>query len=317
MRKIVFILIVIAAALCAPSTAFAACTVSVANINFGSVNVLPGTAVDVTGTVNLNCNNLNGGELQRFCVSIGSGVDFSGSQRQLNGPGGAKLNYDLYTNAARTQLWGSWQTGFDTAGLQTDILADGSGNILTSISLYARLFVSQQTAATGSYSTSFPSSMAGVYVRYGAKGATACNTGGSNAQTGFSVSATVLSTCNVGATNVGFGTVGVVSSNVDATSTVSAQCSISLPYSVSLNGGNAGAIDPTLRKMSKAAEQITYGLYKDSARAQPWGNTIGTNTVAGTGTGLSQNITVYGRVPSQTTGSPGTYSDTIVVTVTY
>jgi spore coat protein U-like protein len=244
-------------------------------------------------------------------------VDFSGSQRQLNGPGGAKLNYDLYTNAARTQLWGSWQTGFDTAGLQTDILADGSGNIVTSISLYARLFASQQTAATGSYSTSFPSSTAGVYVRYGTKGGAACNTGGSNTQTGFSVSATVLSTCNVGATNVSFGTVGVVSSNVDANSTVSAQCSISLPYSVSLNGGNAGASDPTQRKMSKAAEQITYGLYKDSARAQPWGNTIGTNTIAGTGTGLSQNITVYGRVPSQTTGSPGTYSDTIVVTVTY
>lgn len=317
MRKIAFILIVIAAALCTPSTAFAACSVTVANINFGSVNVLPGAAFDVTGSVDISCSGMNGQELERFCISIGSGADFSGSQRQMNGPGGVKLNYDLYTNSGRTQLWGSWQTGFDSAGVQTDVSTDQNGSITTSVPLYARLLANQQTAAAGSYSTSFPSSSAGVYLRYGKKGGAACDTGGSNAHTSFTVSATVLSTCNVGATNVSFGTVGVVSSNVDATSTVSAQCSISLPYTLSLNGGNAGATDPTQRKMSKAAENITYGLYKDSARAQPWGNTIGTNTVAGTGTGLSQNVTVYGRVPSQTTGSPGTYSDTIVVTVTY
>jgi spore coat protein U-like protein len=308
------------AALCAPTTAHAAvsCTISVANIDFGSIDVLPGSAVNVTGSISINCSGFHNNASNRFCISIGSGANFSGSQRQLNGPGGVKLNYDLYKDAARTQLWGSWQTGFDTSGLQVDLNSDGSGNLVTSVSIYAKLFASQQTAAAGSYSTSFPSSSLGVYARFEKNGSGAnCDTGADNAQAGFSISATVLSTCNVGATNVGFGTVGVVSSNVDATSTVSAQCSISLPYSVSLNGGNAGAIDPTLRKMSKAAEQITYGLYKDSARAQPWGNTIGTNTVAGTGTGLSQNITVYGRVPSQTTGSPGTYSDTIVVTVTY
>ena len=69
--------------------------------------------------------------------------------------------------------------------------------------------------------------------------------------------------------------------------------------------------------MTQASEQITYGLYQDSGRTQPWGDSVGTNTAAGTGSGLTQTFTVYGRVPAQNTPSPGTYADTVVVTVSY
>jgi spore coat protein U-like protein len=109
----------------------------------------------------------------------------------------------------------------------------------------------------------------------------------------------------------------VLSSNIDATSLLSVQCSISLPYTVALNGGNSGASDPTQRKMSNGATQLTYGLYRDSARSLPWGGTTGTNTVSATGTGAVQALTVYGRVAPQTTPAPATYQDTIVVTITY
>ncbi len=70
--------------------------------------------------------------------------------------------------------------------------------------------------------------------------------------------------------------------------------------------------------MSKGAETVTYGLYKDTDRAQPWGDaaTPG-STVAGTGNGATQTLTVYGRVPPQATPSAGVYTDTVVVTVTY
>ena len=53
------------------------------------------------------------------------------------------------------------------------------------------------------------------------------------------------------------------------------------------------------------------------ARTQPWGNSSGVITAAGTGSGLAQSLTVYGRVPAQTTPSPGAYTDTVVVTLTY
>jgi spore coat protein U-like protein len=62
---------------------------------------------------------------------------------------------------------------------------------------------------------------------------------------------------------------------------------------------------------------VTYSLYSDSGRATVWGNTVGTNTVAGTGNGASQSYTVYGRAPAQTTPAAGTYTDTVTVTVTY
>jgi len=71
------------------------------------------------------------------------------------------------------------------------------------------------------------------------------------------------------------------------------------------------------RKMTKGAATIVYSLYKDSARSSVWGNTVGTNTAAGTGTGSAQTSTVFGRVPPQSVPAPGTYNDTIVVTATF
>ena len=68
--------------------------------------------------------------------------------------------------------------------------------------------------------------------------------------------------------------------------------------------------------MASGANRITYGLFRNSARTQGWFNTAGT-TQAGTGTGSAQTLPVYGRVGAQTTPPPGTYSDTVTVTVTY
>jgi spore coat protein U-like protein len=69
--------------------------------------------------------------------------------------------------------------------------------------------------------------------------------------------------------------------------------------------------------MSSSGVNVLYGLYQDSARTQPWGNTVGTNTTSGTGTGTAQTQTVYGRVAAQATPAPGSYSDSVVVTVGY
>ncbi len=69
--------------------------------------------------------------------------------------------------------------------------------------------------------------------------------------------------------------------------------------------------------MTLGEEEVTYQLYRDRNRIEPWGSNTNTDTVAGTGSGSSQAFTVYGRVPRQTTPPPGTYTDTIVVTVTF
>jgi len=69
--------------------------------------------------------------------------------------------------------------------------------------------------------------------------------------------------------------------------------------------------------MVLGANSVAYQLYRDSGRTQVWGNTVGTDTVAGTGTGSAQPLTVYAIVPAQTTPPAGTYTDTVVVSVTH
>ena len=285
------------------------CTVSMGNMAFGSVNTLAGAAVDTTATMTITCSGgLNTG--QRLCISIGAGSASDATSRKMTS-GGNSARYDLYTNSARTTLWGSWETGYDTAGVQLDV----SRGSTTNITVYGRFFASQQTVPAGSYTATFT---ANPFVRYGNKsGAPSCPTGGLTASTSFSATATVVSSCNVSATSVNFGSAGILSGNTDAQGTLSIQCSSSLPYTVSLNGGNSGATDPTQRKMSFSGANVTYGLYQDSARTLPWGSTIGTNTTSSTGTGVTQIQTVYGRIAAQTTPKPGSYTDSVVVTVGY
>jgi spore coat protein U-like protein len=66
-----------------------------------------------------------------------------------------------------------------------------------------------------------------------------------------------------------------------------------------------------------ASALLSYGLYSNSGYTTNWGQTIGTDTIAGTGNASAQAITVYGQVSSGQYVAPGAYTDTITVTVTY
>jgi spore coat protein U-like protein len=284
------------------------CTVSMPAMAFGNVNVLPGTAVDTTTTLTVTCTSgFSVG--QRICISIGAGSASDATSRQMTA-GANKARYDLYSDSTRTLLWGSWQTGFDTAGVQLDV----ARNSTTNVTVYGRFLAAQQTVVAGAYSSTFT---ANPFIQYGLQGGTACPTGSFTASTSSSATSTVVSSCNVGATNIDFGSLGLLVANNDAQGTLTIQCNSTLPYTVSLDGGLSGATDPTQRQMSSAGTNIAYGLYRDAARSLPWGNTVGVNTASATGTGLSQSETVFGRIAPQTTPKPTAYSDTLVVTVGY
>ena len=47
------------------------------------------------------------------------------------------------------------------------------------------------------------------------------------------------------------------------------------------------------------------------------GRHFATNWVSGTGNGSAQAITVYGQIPAAQYVTPGSYTDTITVSVTY
>ncbi|UNK56751.1 spore coat U domain-containing protein [Pseudoxanthomonas daejeonensis] len=109
--------------------------------------------------------------------------------------------------------------------------------------------------------------------------------------------------------------------DVDATGTLVVTCTSGTPYTIALNAGSYGGATVTTRRMHNGTGvgvSVPYTLYRNTGRTQNWGNTAGTDTVAGTGNGNAQNVSVYGRVLSADTNVPaGTYADTITATINY
>jgi spore coat protein U-like protein len=140
----------------------------------------------------------------------------------------------------------------------------------------------------------------------------------------FAVSLTIAAQCVINSTStLAFGSLGVLggiggTTNNDATSTIAVQCTNTTPFNIGLDGGTGGG-DTSTRKLLNTGSSATvnYKLYSDTLHTVNWGNTVGTDTVSDTGNGASVNYTVYGRIPPQTTPAPGTYADTVTVTVTY
>jgi spore coat protein U-like protein len=135
----------------------------------------------------------------------------------------------------------------------------------------------------------------------------------------FQVQITIQATCIlVSATNLNFGTNGVLSAVINQTSTINVQCTNTTPYNIGLDAGvNGGSVTTRQMKGGPTNQLINYSLFSNAGMTQNWGQTIGTDTVAATGNGAAQPFTVFGQVPAQTTPSPGLYTDTITVTVTY
>jgi|CXWL01.1.fsa_nt_gi spore coat protein U-like protein len=140
--------------------------------------------------------------------------------------------------------------------------------------------------------------------------------------TSFQVTATVLATCSVSASDLAFGTVNPLGGNLDQTTTLSVACTTSTAYTVGLSAGSTSGATIAQRRMASGSNFINYNLYTDVGRSSIWGNSAVSPTwVSGTGAGLGapQTLTVYGRVPSgQTDLAVGSYSEpAIAVTVTY
>lgn len=93
----------IAYLLFAPDLAHAInCRVTLVAMNFGIYTPMTTTHVDVMGQVNLRCQAQPGS----FTVTISAGASGDHSARTLLSATADILNYNLYRDAARTQIWG-------------------------------------------------------------------------------------------------------------------------------------------------------------------------------------------------------------------
>jgi spore coat protein U-like protein len=212
-------------------------------------------------------------------MDAGMGAGATETTRKMTGPFGTTLNYALFRDSARTQNWGNTTTTEMT----------GTGN--ATVTVYGRLAASQ-FVISGTYTDTIHT-----------------------ATTSFTVTAMISNSCTISAGNLSFGTyTGAV---LNGTSMIVVSCTKNAPYYVGLNAGTATGATVTTRKLTSGTHTLNYALYSNSGLSTNWGNTVGTDTVTGTGSGTNQPLTVYGQIPANQSLIPGTYSDTITATITY
>ena len=141
-----------------------------------------------------------------------------------------------------------------------------------------------------------------------------------SATANFNVTLTLQANCGISANPLNFGTTGVLSTALNQQTTVAVTCTNTTPYNVGLDAGNVTGSTVATRLLAgtttgNTGTTVSYQLYQDAARTVIWGNSQGVNTVAGTGSGSAQALTVYGQVPNQSTPKPDTYQSTVTATV--
>jgi spore coat protein U-like protein len=134
----------------------------------------------------------------------------------------------------------------------------------------------------------------------------------------FDVTLKIIADCTIASTALDFGqSQGVLATAVNVNTTLNITCTNTTPYNIGLNAGTGTGSTTAARLMSGTGANtstVAFNLYQ-AAGTTNWGNTQGTDTKSGVGTGVSQVHTVYGNVPAQATPQPDTYKSTITATV--
>lgn len=131
------------------------------------------------------------------------------------------------------------------------------------------------------------------------------------------LSSNVNSFCTLSAAPMAFAVYS--GTRIDTASSLSVNCTNTTTYQIGAdNGLNSQFVGVYAKYMAgPSGNNLRYHLYTDSARSIEWGTTAGSNEVAGTGTGLTQAIPVYGTIGAGSYVAPGSYTDTVTFTVNF
>lgn len=305
------------------------CSANASDLVFGDVSM--GLVKTSSATVDIECNTFDLSLLAtarvRMCLNIGAGTASGStvSTRMMNTGSLDLLEFQIYRDPALTQIWGDT----NASNLNTDLeyavpLLGGSGT--TSMAMYGRV-PSQLSLAADSYQNTFIGTHTRLDYRYseillGAPSwPTSCTSGGNGGGSitfPFSATATVPASCTIEIVNdLNFGSVpGLINSHQDQTTDLSFICTKNTPWKVSLDNGLHYSTGRRMQ-LGTTGQYVGYELYRDSGRTLRWGNTLDVDTMNSTGTGSSQSLTIYGRVPAPQSVASGHYSDTVTVTITY
>lgn len=300
-------------------------------LDFGAVNLFEGNT-DAVITVSYTCGataSPSGTAYVDLCVDLGTGSGGSTYSPRLmaptSGSTGLTLQYNFYSDAARTVIVGSSASGsYPPLSLNvqfpvTNYYSTYSGTI----TLYARVPSGQGNAISSPnlyYQSNFTGTASALKYGWSATSAPASCTAGTGTASvglGIQVQAHIQSGCFVAtATDLDFGqSVAAITANKDQASGISIACTSTSPWQIGLSNG-AHYSNSSRHMVGASGALISYQLYRNAARTLLWGNTLNSDTVTGTGAASTQ-VPVYGRIPPQTAAGAGVYSDIVTVTLTY
>jgi len=133
----------------------------------------------------------------------------------------------------------------------------------------------------------------------------------------LSVTATVVANCTVSAGAVAFGAYDPTAAGaVDGSGAFDVTCTQGTVATLALGAGQHAS--GGVRRLQSGSHFLTYELYKDAGRTEAWGASGGAAlTLTGAPSNAARNITVFGRIPGAQNVGVGSYSDTVVISVTF
>jgi spore coat protein U-like protein len=146
----------------------------------------------------------------------------------------------------------------------------------------------------------------------------------------FAVPAAYAIDCTVATSGVAFGTYDAsLATPTDSVGNLTVRCShvgggaLKTSYTVALSAGSSG--DFTRRTMRAGQSTLDYNLYSSASRLQVWGNgsrgsvLVGGSLLVNPGKFAINEMVhpIYGRIPPLQSPEPGTYSDTLLVTLSF
>jgi spore coat protein U-like protein len=135
--------------------------------------------------------------------------------------------------------------------------------------------------------------------------------------TNLAVSATVNDVCTIAADALDFGVYNPLGgADLDAQTLIHVTCTINTAYTVGCSAGAGVGASIATRKLTNAGTTLDYSLYLDNLHANLWG-VAGLQLYNGVGTGVTQDVPVYGRITGSQNVPAAAYVDTVQVTVTY
>ena len=308
------------AALAATDVHGQSCVLNGSSISFGTI--AEGGNTSATTTLRVDCVLATSNPWLLMCISIGEPVaPYDVRNRNMVGPSQARLAYNLYSDPAYTQVWGSITSSVPPPAL---LLPLSGGAVHTNVTMYGRVPAGQGALPGGDYSAAYsPSDFKIGYQSYSNSPPNCANVPIDSSVTllNFRATANVSSSCTVSATPVDFGSRGKLDAEATTTGTITARCGSGVAYRLALNVGTSVGATMNNRLMTRGggSETLRYNLYTPAGYTSIWGDGgTGTLFVSGTGNGSDQRYSVYGRMPAQSpTPNPGSYGDTITVTMTY